>query len=200
MDEGSSETVTAELSIFDSLPYQVTHVKGDWIKVDPENNCYGTNTGTPLMLEVPRSPGLYVDLSNSFVEVQLNVVQGTAAHADVSYVNNVLHTLFKDVSLSLNNTKVEGENMNYSYKSYIYIAVNTSAQAKSHQLQTSGWLSDKAGQHDGATDEANEGHKVRKMSAASAKDLFLAGPLMLDLWMQDQYFPDNDFKLKFTRN
>src|SRR5277367_6730177 len=83
MDEGSSETVKAELSIFDSLPYQVTHVKGDWIKVDQKKNCYGTNTGTPLIFEVPRSPGLYVDLSNSFVEVQLNLVQGTAAHTDV---------------------------------------------------------------------------------------------------------------------
>ena len=62
MDEGSSETVKAELSIFDSLPYQVTHVKGDWIKVDPENNCYGTNTGTPLIFEIPKSPGLYIDL------------------------------------------------------------------------------------------------------------------------------------------
>ena len=95
MDEGSSETVKAELSIFDSLPYQVTHVKGDWIKVDPENNCYGTNMGTPLIFEVPRSPGLAqkinsnvqslgdkramenqddktrsaIDLSNSFVKI-----------------------------------------------------------------------------------------------------------------------------------
>ena len=164
-------------------------------------NCYGTNTGTPLIFEVPRSPGLYVDLSNAFVEVQLILVQGAAAHTDVSYVNNVLHTLFKDVSLSLNNTKVEGENMNYAFKSYIYSVVNTSAQAKSHQLQTSGWLSDKAGQFDGITEAANDGHKVRKVWGAAAKDLFLAGPLMLDLWMQDQYFPDNiDFKLKYTRN
>src|SRR5277367_5690622 len=104
--------------------------------------------------------------------------------------------------------------MNYAFKSYIYSVVNTSAQAKSHQLQTSGWLSDKAGQFDGITEAVNDGHKVRKVWGASGKDLFLAGPLMLDLWMQDQYFPlmldlwmqdqyfpDNiDFKLKFTRN
>ena len=33
MEDGSAETVNAELNIFDSLPYQVSHIKGDWVRI-----------------------------------------------------------------------------------------------------------------------------------------------------------------------
>src|SRR5277367_5491494 len=68
-DEGTAETVKSELSIFDPLPYQVSHVKADWIRQEPENQCYGTNTATPITIKFDRSPGFYLDFSDSFIDV-----------------------------------------------------------------------------------------------------------------------------------
>src|SRR5277367_5362726 len=89
-DEGTAETVKSELSIFDTLPYQVSHVKADWIRQDPENNCYGTNTATPIILNFDRLPGLYLDFSDSFIDMCV-AIEGlsteAAANNKTAFVN-----------------------------------------------------------------------------------------------------------------
>ena len=200
-DEGSAETVKAELAIFDPLPYQVSHVKADWIRQEPENVCYGTNTATPLIFKIDKSPGLYLDFSDSFVDCVVAIEGIDSAVADtqnVAFVNFVLHTLFRDVSFSINNTKIEGENMQYHLKSYIYALLNSSQNAKQHQLASSGWEHDTAANFDTVT---NKGYIARKEWTLKGRDLYLCGPLYLDTWMQEQYFTDQcGVTLKFTRN
>jgi len=128
-DQGTGETVKTELSIFDPLAFQISHIKGDWIRCDPENQCYGTNTATPVVIKFNRVPGIYLDLRNSFVDMQL-AIEGTDANKaelnKVAFINFIMHSLFKDISFSINNTKVEGENQLYSFKSYIYALINSS--------------------------------------------------------------------------
>src|SRR5271163_2011318 len=106
-DLGTTETVKSELSIFDPLPYQVSHIKGDWIKHEPENQCYGTNTTTPIIIKFDWTPGIYLDLKNSFIDVHVAIEStegGTNTETrKVAFVNNALHSLFKDVSFSINN-------------------------------------------------------------------------------------------------
>src|SRR5277367_4904793 len=160
-DEGTAETVKSELSIFDPLPYQVSHVKADWIRQDPENNCYGTNTATPIILNFDRSLGLYLDFSDSFIDMCV-AIEGlsteAAANNKTAFINFIMHSLFKDISFSINNTKVEGENQLYAFKSYIYALLNCSQQAKSHQMQSQGWAPDIAENFDLAT---NKGYIAR---------------------------------------
>src|SRR5271163_1223154 len=109
-DLGIAETVKSELSIFDPLPYQVSHIKGDWIRHELENQCYGTNTATPIIIKFDRTPGIYLDLKNCFIDVQVGIEPtegGSLTETKkVGFVNFVMHSLFKDVSFSLNNTKV----------------------------------------------------------------------------------------------
>ena len=199
-DEGTAETVKSELSIFDPLPYQVSHVKADWIRQDPENNCYGTNTATPIILNFDHSPGLYLDFSDSFIDMCV-AIEGlsteAAANNKTAFVNFAMHSLFKDISFSINNTKVEGENQMYAFKAYLLAFLNSSQVAKKHQLACAGWH-DMANNFDLAT---NTGHIARQVWTTGGRDLYLAGPLYLDTWMQDQYFTDQcDISLKFARN
>src|SRR5271163_2307085 len=72
-DQGTAETVKSELSIFDPLPYQVSHIKGDWIKHESENQCYGANSATPVIIKFDRTPGIYLDLNNCFIAVQVGL-------------------------------------------------------------------------------------------------------------------------------
>src|SRR5271163_3484647 len=199
-DLGTTKTVKSELSIFDPLPYQVSHIKGDWIKHEPENQCYGTNTATPIIIKFDRTPGLYLDLKNSFLDVVV-CIESTEGGSlietkKVAFVNFALHSIFKDVSFSINNTKVEGENQQYSHKSYIYALLNTSEESKKFQMQSAGWIGDHAGEFDVVT---NKGYLAR-LKWLETRDLYLAGPLYLDVWMQGQYLTDQcNVILKFTR-
>src|SRR5271163_2284931 len=199
-DLGTTETVKSELSIFDPLPYQVSHIKGDWIKHEPENQCYGTNTATPIIIKFDRTPSIYLDLKNCFIDAQVAIESteggSTAETKKAGFVNFALHSLFKDVSFSLNNTKVEGENQQYSFKAYIYALLNSSQQAKQHQMQAAGWAPDTASQFDLI---ANQGYVARAKWTAG-QDLFMSGPLYVDMWMQGQYLTDQcNVILKFTR-
>src|SRR5277367_6266280 len=200
-DEDTAEMVKSELSIFDPLPYQVSHVKADWIRQEPENQCYGINTVAPIIIKFDRSPGLYLDFSDSFIDVCVAIEGlGTekAANYKTTFVNFAMHSLFKDISFSINNTKVEGENQMYAFKAYILAYLNSCQVAKKHQMASTGREHDMANNFDVAT---NQGHVARQMWTTGGRDLHLAGPLYLDTWMQDQYFTDQcDISLKFARN
>ena len=125
MEEGTAETVKAELCIFEALPYQVTHIQADWNRHDTKNNCLGTNTDTPIIFNIPKSAGLYIDFNDSFVDMELAIeASGLAGNEKVSFCNFPMHTLFQDISFSINNTKIEGENQHYAYKAYIYIYIH----------------------------------------------------------------------------
>src|SRR3981189_1328824 len=72
-----------------------------------------------------------------------------AAGAVVAFENNIIGTLFRDVSLiTENQTKVEGENQNYAYKVYLYTLLNASKSAKAYQLANCGWMRDDGGMYD----------------------------------------------------
>ena len=197
LDEGSAETVKAELSIFEPLPYQVSHIKGNWIRHEPENDSLGTNTNTPITFKIPKAAGLYIDFNDSFIDLEVAIESSAtfATDTSVAFVNFALHSLFKDVTFEINGTKIEGANQHYAYKAYIFALINASQEAKRHQLQSSGWMHDTNGQFDIAT---NAGFVARQQWTAAGVNMYFAGPLFLDTWIHEQYFTDAcDIRLKF---
>jgi hypothetical protein len=208
LPEGSLETVKSELQIFDRPEYQVSQLSGSWQEFKPVTSCVGTNVGTPIQIDVPRAEGMYTDLANSFLQISCTIVTGTAdaaiaKDAKVAMVNLALSSLFRDVTLLINNQKVEGDSQMYSYKAYIYNLLAASVACKKHQLAAAGWVTDDAKKFDA---EDNEGYKTRRSWTATAnggtsKVCYLAGPLFLDVAMQKQYLTDKmNLTFKFTRN
>ena len=68
-----------------------------------------------------------------------------AAHAadakiEVAFINNVLHSLFSDIIVSLNNTILEGGQLQYSPKSMINTLFTYSTETMVKQLFASGFL------------------------------------------------------------
>ena len=145
---GSSETVKSELAIFDGLSYQVTHTKAQWLDVYPENQYQGTS-GSNIKFKIVGSPGWYLDFNDSFMMLTFKLQDDKGADVKdqlVAVENFVLATMFKDVSLvTANQTKLEGENQNYAYRTYMYALLNASAASKQNQLTSFGWVKDDAG-------------------------------------------------------
>jgi hypothetical protein len=79
--------------------------------------------------------------------------------AKVGPINNVLHSLFSSVRLTINDVPITISPLNYPYKCYISNCLTYSSLVKAAQLSTEGWYSDFSG-HFGATD-SNAGFKER---------------------------------------
>src|SRR3981189_3237367 len=217
---GSIESVKAELAVFDDHSYQVTHLKVKWLCMKPDN-VYAGCTGNAIHFLIPKPTGWYLDFNDSFMVVKLQIIKAAdekppAAGTVVAFENNIIGTLFRDVSLiTENQTKLEGENQNYAYKAYLYTLLNASKSAKAYQLANCGWMRDDGGMYDiteikevkdagGAVTtpySANSGFINRMKWTDDGSVCEFAGPVFLDTWLQKQYFLDgSDFALAFKPN
>src|SRR5271156_1770787 len=129
---GNAESVKSELSVFDGNTYQVTHIKGQWVALYPQNQYQGTN-GCNINFKIPTSAGWYTDLSDSYMVITVGVRSSTGGSIGtdkVSWENCVPTTLFKDMSFcGKAQTKIEGENQNYAYRGYLYNLINGGVSA-----------------------------------------------------------------------
>src|SRR5277367_3796620 len=103
--EGESQTpqsIKAELSIFDDHSFQVTHLKGQWAEILPENLYEGTNQ-TSIMIKIPQAEGWYMDFNDAYILLDASITKGDGtkigANEEVAFVNYAAAALFKDMKL-----------------------------------------------------------------------------------------------------
>ena len=218
---GTRESVKSELSFFDDHSYQVTHLRGQHLRVRPNNQYQGCD-GNQIQFKIPQSTGWYLDWNDSYMVVKVRILDKDAnvlrGGEIVAFENNVIATLFKDVSFQTSQqTKLEGENGNYAYKSYIYCMLNASKAAKQYQLGVTGWMHDTAGQYDTqyvkevktadnppkitTAFAGSKGFETRMKWTDKSNPVQFAGPVYLDLWLQPQHFMDGqDYFVTFKPN
>ena len=97
----------------------------------------------------------YIDLVNTylFVEAHIMADDDTALDggADVGPVNLWMHSLFSDVSVSLNENLVSPPTSLYPYRAYIEILLSYGPAAKESQLTGVMWYKDTPGHQDKRT-------------------------------------------------
>ena len=69
----------------------------------------------------------------------------------VAPVNNILHSLFESVRLTVNDIPISKSPNNYGYKAYINNALTYSQIVKDTQLSQQGWFSDLSSQMETST-------------------------------------------------
>jgi hypothetical protein len=146
----------------------------------------------------------YIDLANTylFVEVQIMDDDDTALDdgADVGYVSLWVHSLFSDVSVSLNENLVSPPTSLYPYRAYIEILLSKGPAAKESQLTGVMWYKDTPGHQDKRTTD-NKGFTSRKALTAQTRSLQMKGKLHLDLFCQEKYLLNHvDLKIKLRRS
>lgn len=209
---------SSELNPFEQLIKQVAVVKGDRHKVHPTNaindNC--------IEFDIAAGPD-FTDLSQSFLEVKLKIVSATnnnqnptavAATEKVGPINNVMHSLFSQVDVYINNTLTSSTDNLYPYRAYLENLLSYSAEAKDEQLWGDGWCNDEAGNMDvsdptlvtapaaGSTAavNGNAGLKTRHARLAG-KSVTYHGRLHCDIFHQDKLILDGcNIKIKLIRN
>ena len=146
----------------------------------------------------------YIDLANTylFVEAQIVADDGTAldAGADVGPVNLWMHSLFSDVSVSLNEKLVSPPTSLFPYRAYIETLLSYDPATKESQLMGVIWYKDTPRHQDKWTTD-NKGFTSRKALTAQRKSVQMMGKLHLDLFCQEKYLLNHvNLKMKLRRS
>lgn len=75
-------------------------------------------------------------------DARLNFLRESDVPSAIIPVDNVLHSMWSDVEVYMNNTKVNDSNRKYMYRAYIEAILNNSNATKIFQLQSTGFYGD----------------------------------------------------------
>ena len=163
----------------------------------PKSILSGDN---PLVFEIDGNND-FVDLRRTQLKIKIKI-----SHADgtpiantkkCAPVNNILHSLFNQVQVSLKDNIVTHSNSLYSYRSYLETLLSYSANAKKTWLKTTGWLEDENGKFDL---DGNASIAKRRGAFEGDAEVELKGRLHLDLSFCEKLLPSNlDVRIILTR-
>ena len=185
----------SNIALFQPLPTELGVDKTVFIDYRPISTL---SHGSVIEFSIPAQGMNYVDLSKSLLYIRAKIVNidGTVlpAAAKVAWINIPMHSLFRQVELSLQEVVVtNGVNTNYAYKSIIDILTNFEEDVKETQFQSVLYSKDSRGHLD-ATDPVqglNLGLKYRYQFTKGSITCDMLGPLYLDLAVQDRLMLNN---------
>lgn len=149
----------------------------------------------------------YIDLNSVRLLLRLKLVKTdgsdltSAEPNSVGCVNNLLHSMFSSLSVSLNGKPVSLHETNYHYKAYIEKLLNYGTDASGTHLVSSFWFLDSA-TADGslAADKENIGYSTRLSYLKDSQTIELYGRLHADLFNSDRMLINGvDMNIKLTR-
>ena len=141
-----SEAAHSSLDLFEKPPLLVTFDQPFEQKTGP---LYSPS-GSSLEFEVVGDRKNFIDLQKIYLEVKcriqnadgtdLRYTAGDATATDAAYfVNNVLHSLFADCTVSANGIKISSANGHYAHKSFIETEFSHGTDAKKTWLKCQGY-------------------------------------------------------------
>ena len=200
----------SELDLESVPPLQVGVVDDYLVRTGPKSS---PTAGAALEFHLPASGDDYVDLSHCYLYLQCRVVRtdgtpirtspetdGTPGEdASVGPVNQLFHSLFRQVDLVMNDVLVSTSGDTYPYRAYLTTLLSYGAGAKAGWLRRlEGWTADEAGKYD---HRDNTGLKKRRETIADGRRFDLKGRLHVDMLLQERLLPNNvDVRLSLTRS
>ena len=149
----------------------------------------------PIECKIPGSGEDYIDLANTFlhVGVRINAADGAniADAAAIGPVNLLMHGLFSQVDVALNDKLVLSSTNTYAYWVYLETLLNYGKEAKESQLTSVMWYQDTAGKMDEhAIASAGENKEIIKHAsfAKSSKVEDMMGRIHSDIFFQEKFY------------
>jgi hypothetical protein len=157
---------------------------------------------SPLEFHIPAHSEEYIDLSQTLLVVQAQIVQsnGAALTAEIkgAPINNFLHSMFSDVTVSLNQKIITNTTNLYPYRAYIETLFNYNDTTKTTRCQCELWYPDTDSHMDAVTD-TNEGYTSRQTFSNLSRVFDMIGRPHCDIFGQNRYLPNGvDMVVKFT--
>jgi hypothetical protein len=139
----SEECAKSELDLFSVPPTQTSIEESSWDIIYPTGNFDLSNT---ITFNIHGTNTHYINLSETEIYLKCKLVDTTNTIKDltgnvaVSPINNVMHSIFSQIQVYLNNAPVENSNDTYAYRAYLENLLCYSKEAKENFLINEGWL------------------------------------------------------------
>lgn len=207
IDAKSCNCTLSQLDLFSVLPTQTSIESSSYGEFCPLASLADNNA--PLDFTINGSGQDYVDLGNTQIYVRVQITKGDGtlidANSHVSPINLLLHSMFSEVELKLNDVIVSSCNGTYPYRAMLETLLSYGSAAKQSQLTCALYYKDTAGGHDESDPHdanlTNSALKARYDHIAAGRTCDLIGPLHLDMMHQNRYLPnDVTIKIKLTRS
>lgn len=149
----SCECAKSELDLFALPPTQTSIESGQWVHYKTVSSI---SENSPLEFVISASDD-YIDLSQTLLSLTIKVCKddgSNCAAADNSApVNNILHSMFSQVDVYLNQKLISPPNNTHAYKCYLETLLNYDSGAKRSHLTCGLWYADTAGKMNVTGDE-----------------------------------------------
>ena len=203
MNPTAGQCTKAELELFTTPPINVSMERGD---VTIHRPLATLSDHAPIEFVVPGSVEEYVDLGRTQLYLKVKLIQAggdaLASGAKVSTANLLLHSVFSQVDVKLNERLVTPSVNTYPYKAFMETLLSHGPASKQSWLKGEFYYEDKKplNSHDPTAAASNEGLKKRGLLLAESKPVELMGRPHVDIFMQDRYLVNGvDMSLKLTR-
>jgi hypothetical protein len=193
------------LDLFALPPTQTSVIGGSWVPYKP---IASLGPDTPIEFHIPANSDHYIDLKNTELHLKVKLTKGDgAALIDTeksALVNNALHSIFSDVTVSLNSKVLNNSANLYPYRAYIEELLSYNNEAKLTRGNCQMWYADTAGKFDSLTAVAatqNDGFVAREQLCEVSRVVDLVGRPHCDIFLQNRYLPNGvDMVVKFMPN
>lgn len=184
------EFMKTELDLFSQQPIQTNIIKTEEVSYSPIASL--DNPSAIEFLAVGNGD-TYRDLSSIYLRLVLKIEhkiikdeKGQVIETPTGVVNNLLHSLFRNCTIYLNNKSISQSDNNYHYRAYFEKILNYGKDAASTHLEATGWTLD-TGDLDSLDEPAlkkrvqqfKNGAKVEVMGKIHA-DMFNQSKLLLN--------------------
>lgn len=190
----------SELDLFTVPPTQVTIQRSRYNRISTK----GVVETQGILFEHTGQENWYLDLAKSYLKIKVKI-EGGAATAEVGPVNLFAHSLFEQISLSLNGKEVSSSNKDYPYQALLSTLLSYGNEAKSSQLVLSGYSKDTAGKmnelagDDGRSDNAGLAARAGTLRTGEIRE-FIMKP-NLAFFNQERLIPSHiDLKLELYQS
>lgn len=183
----SPECLIGKMDLFQVPATQVSVEGTETIEYKPTN---ALDFDSPIEFRVPGSADDYLDLDKTNMIVKVCIVKNDGSRLsdgeNVSCVNNLLHSLFSEIIVTLNGQVLSSPSHLYPYRAFFQNLFNYNETAKNTHIGLSLWSTDTASQMEDTTGE-NFGYEQRKKYFLSSMPVAMMGRLTVNIFGQSKY-------------
>lgn len=141
-----AECMKSELDLFMAHPIQSSILKSEEVPYKPVASLDNSSVIEFVSLGNGDS---YRDLSSIYLKLRVKMIKNNKAELftddkNPSVVNNIMHSLIKQLTIYLNGKPIAQTDSNYAYRAYIENLLNYGNDAASTHLESAGWYLDNA--------------------------------------------------------
>lgn len=132
------------LVLFQVPPTNRALQESKWMEYYPVVTCSTLNSDMgPIQFDIQGQGDEFFDLSQTYLQVICKFTKGddsnlTGVHIDYTHVNNILHSLFTEIDVTLNGKIIGPGTDTYPYKAYLEKLLSYRSRTLETQLKSLG--------------------------------------------------------------